>query len=206
MASDKTYYSIEKSVATEIKIKRSVFICSLEKAQTIESAKQFISETSKNNKTATHNCWAYIIGDKAQTYHCSDAGEPSGTAGKPMLNALFHHDLTDVAAVVTRHYGGVKLGVRGLMDAYFQSVESAVKKAVLVRKVLRIPYKIELGYEFNDTFLNQIRAMGAKVAATQYSEKIVHDIVVEADHQEKMVRLVREYGQRGWIRLLDGQE
>lgn len=82
------FYSIKKNRNYRCKIKRSEFIAHLAYVETIEEAKEFISQISEEHKTATHNCWAYIVGEKGKTYHCSDAGEPSGTAGKPILNAL----------------------------------------------------------------------------------------------------------------------
>ncbi len=127
------FYSVGRSVADPVrqgnKIKRSVFVCRLSYADTIDAAKNFISKVSKEYKTATHNCWAYVVGDSAQISHCSDAGEPPGTAGKPMLNTLLSHNMTCTAAVVTRYYGGVKLGVRGLIEAYALAVDQTIGQA-----------------------------------------------------------------------------
>jgi len=102
-------------------------MCTLGYVDSLEKAKQFISRISKENKTANHNCWAYILGEKGELFHCSDAGEPSGTAGKPMLNALQSHCMTNIAAVVTRHFGGVKLGVRGLKSLMSLTISCSIK-------------------------------------------------------------------------------
>lgn len=128
----KSYYSVGRTLEdpvrmAELKIKRSIFIGRLCFADSAEAAKAFITRISRENKTVSHNCWAYVVREKADVYHSSDAGEPSGTAGKPMLNALFAHDMTQVAVVVTRYYGGVKLGVRGLIQAYFDTVTAAIE-------------------------------------------------------------------------------
>ena len=100
-----------------LKIRRSTFIGYVVSVSSIESAKKAISERASTHNRATHNCWAYILGYEGETVHSSDAGEPSGSAGRPILNALKSSALTNVAAVVTRYYGGVKLGIRGLIEA-----------------------------------------------------------------------------------------
>src|SRR5687768_10618077 len=117
MKEEQPFFIIDRDFEAEVKIKNSVFICHLRPAQTVEEAKAFISEISGQYKDATHNCWAYITGKNGDIFHSSDAGEPAGTAGKPILNTLNKYRLTNISAVVTRYYGGVKLGVRGLIDA-----------------------------------------------------------------------------------------
>src|SRR3989339_351950 len=107
MADEHYFYSVDRQRIKMIKIKRSVFVCTLDHVESIEKAKAFISRISKENKTATHNCWAYILGEKGEMFHSSDAGEPSGTAGKPMLSILKNYHMTQIAAVVTRYFGGV---------------------------------------------------------------------------------------------------
>lgn len=190
----KTYfYSIGQQRTTTIKIKRSQFICTLRCVQTIEQAKAFISQRSKENKTAAHNCWAYIIGDKGDIYHCSDAGEPSGTAGKPMLNMLQSHRMTNIAAVVTRYFGGVKLGVRGLIEAYAGSVEQTVNLRKLKKIVHTIRFKIEVSYEFNERLLSQINHYLIRIIDTAYSDKIAHIIEIEKDDSGIVNALLTEY-------------
>ncbi len=198
----KYYYSVGRVDSDpvrrfEIKIRRSVFICTMAHAASIESAKAFISKISKENKTATHNCWAYIVGDQGQISHSSDAGEPSGTAGKPMLNTLAAHDMTRVAVVVTRHFGGVKLGVRGLIEAYSQAVETAINQDKLVRLVNRQPFKIQLAYDFNDIFLNQISRFDPLITDTRYSDMVDHDIEIEDNHIPDFKTLITEYQSQG---------
>jgi len=194
---DKNYfYSIGHQRTTTIKIKRSVFICTLEYAESIESAKNFISKISKQNKTASHNCWAYILGEKGDLFHCSDAGEPSGTAGKPMLNTLQSHNITNIAAVVTRHFGGIKLGVRGLMEAYCTSVEHTIELEKLKKLIRTVQVLIEVSYEFNDTLLNQIKNYLTRIKDTAYTDKIVHTIEIELENYAKVESLLSEYQSR----------
>ncbi len=116
----------------KINIKRSVFIGTVSEAHSVEEAKSFIKEVSKEFYDATHNCWAYRIynGDSV-VEHYSDAGEPSGSAGLPILNTIRSKNMLNVVVVVSRYFGGVKLGKRGLIDAYSlvtEKVIEAVKK------------------------------------------------------------------------------
>lgn len=195
---DKNYfYSIEHPRTTTIKIKRSTFICTLEYVESIEQAKDFISRISKENKTATHNCWAYIVGEKGDVFHCSDAGEPSGTAGKPILHTLQTHGMTNIAAVVTRHFGGIKLGVRGLIEAYSGSVKNTLDTEKLKKLVQTAGILIEVSYEFNEPLLNQIKNHKGRVEDTVYTEKIVHTVQIERKHYPDVERLLKEYQSQG---------
>jgi uncharacterized YigZ family protein len=195
------FYSIEHQRTTTIKIKRSVFICTLEYVDSIEKAKNFISRISKENKTATHNCWAYIVGEKGDMFHCSDAGEPSGTAGKPMLNTMQSHGMSNIAAVVTRHFGGVKLGVRGLIDAYCASVENTIELKKLKKLIQAVSILIEVSYEFNDFLLIQIKNYLTRIMDTTYTDKIVHTIEIEQKDYVKVDRLLSEYQSRGKLKF-----
>jgi uncharacterized YigZ family protein len=176
MSEKQRHYTIDSPRKMTIKIRRSVFTCTLAPVENIDAAKAFISSVSKKNKQATHNCWAYILGEKGETFHSSDAGEPAGTAGRPMLHALQTNQLSQLAAVVTRFYGGVKLGVRGLIDAYGQSVQAAIDKAPLAPLLGAVKVRVELAYEFNDIFLAQMRPFICQVSETAYTQKIIHTI------------------------------
>ena len=201
MMDEKYFFSVEHRRTTTIKIKRSIFICTLEYVESIEKAKKFISRISKENKTATHNCWGYIIGEKGDIFHSSDAGEPSGTAGKPMLNTLKSHGMTNISAVVTRHFGGVKLGVRGLIQAYSASVKNTIELKKLKKLVQTIDIRIEVSYEFNDTLLSQIKDYLTQIKDTAYTDKIIHTIEIELKNLAKVERLLSEYQSRGKLKF-----
>ncbi len=187
------FYSIDNDRRTEIKIKRSTFICSLRYVETISDAKEFISSVSSEHKTATHNCWAYIVGDKGELSHSSDNGEPAGTAGKPMLNALSSYKMTNIASVVTRYYGGVKLGVRGLIEAYSQAVISAIE-LIPLKKIVKVKrYVIDLPYSFNDTLLYYLNNFQVKITNARYSDKISYDIEVNEESLSEFEKLLFEY-------------
>ena len=125
--------TIAKDIRTEQVISKSRFICSLKKVKTEEEAQEFIKAIKKEFWDATHNCSAYIIDEQHQ--RSNDDGEPSGTAGMPMLGVLRKQELQQVAAVVTRYFGGIKLGAGGLVRAYAGSVSQAIEAAGLAQKV-----------------------------------------------------------------------
>jgi uncharacterized YigZ family protein len=195
------FYSISNRRTTKIKIKRSVFICTMGYVKSIKEAKKFISKISKENQTATHNCWAYIVRDKGDIFHSSDAGEPSGTAGLPMLNTLKAHNMTNIASVVTRHFGGVKLGVRGLIEAYSQSVKNTIELNILRKLIHTIKTRIEVSYEFNDTLLTIMKDSIVSIEKTEYSDKIVHVFKIELKIFQQLEKLLSEYQSRKLLKF-----
>ncbi len=197
----KDHYCIDRERTTTIKIKRSIFICTLAPVTTLDGAKTFISRISRENKTATHNCWAYVLGEGGEICHSSDAGEPPGTAGKPMLNTLKQYDATDIAAVVTRHFGGVRLGVRGLIDAYSESVRQTLDLAPLKKRVRTLCLTVETEYGFNDTLVNTLRSWKADILETAYTHVVVHRIAIEEKVWAGFEILLSEYASQGRLRF-----
>lgn len=128
----KVYKTIQKEGYIEEEIKKSRFICYLKRVQSEEEARQFIQAIKKEHHKANHNCSAFILGEEASSKRSSDDGEPSGTAGIPILTVLENHGLTNVVAVVTRYFGGIKLGAGGLIRAYAGAVSRAVKEIGMV--------------------------------------------------------------------------
>ena len=139
-------FTIVKDFRQEIVIEKSRFICTLKKVHSEAEAQEFIKTIKKEFWDATHNCYAYIVDEMAQ--RSSDDGEPSGTAGLPMLEVLRKNKLTNTAAVVTRYFGGIKLGAGGLVRAYTNSVAEAVKATGIAQKVL--VSKFSFIYDLNE--------------------------------------------------------
>ena len=139
-------FTIVKDFRQEIVIEKSRFICTLKKVHSEAEAQEFIKTIKKEFWDATHNCSAYIVDEMAQ--RSSDDGEPSGTAGLPMLEVLRKNKLTNTAAVVTRYFGGIKLGAGGLVRAYTNSVAEAVKATGIAQKVL--VSKFSFIYDLNE--------------------------------------------------------
>lgn len=200
------FYSIDHDRRIEIKIKRSTFICSLRYVETISQAKEFISLISSEHKMATHNCWAYTVGERGEICHSSDNGEPAGTAGKPMMNVLQSHEMTNIAAVVTRYYGGVKLGVRGLIDAYGEAVTSAITLSPLRKLVQVKKYSIDVPYPFNGTLLHRLQELQATVTDSRYSESVCHNIEVAQEFSSDLDILLTEYQKSGRLKFIVSEQ
>ncbi|WP_444996439.1 YigZ family protein [Aliikangiella sp. IMCC44359] len=136
------------SIDIEEVIKNSQFITRIRYVATVEEAKAFIKQLNQSYSDATHHCWAYIVGNPQSTtlIGCSDDGEPSGTAGKPMLNVLQHADIGDIIAVCTRFYGGTKLGTGGLARAYGGGVKLALESLKVKEKIDYQSVSLNLDY------------------------------------------------------------
>ncbi len=121
----------------EVVVQRSRFLTTLERIESIEAAEEFVARVARELPDASHHCWAFVLGPPGSTAQVgmSDAGEPSGTAGRPMLNALVHGGVGDVAAVCSRWFGGTKLGTGGLVRAYGGAVKEALAAAPRAEKV-----------------------------------------------------------------------
>jgi uncharacterized YigZ family protein len=145
------------NVRAELKERRSRFIASLAVARSEEAAKDFIRSVGQEHSQANHNCWAYRVGSQKPVEYFSDAGEPAGTAGKPILGAIQRVGLTNTVIVVTRYFGGIKLGVRGLIEAYGKSASLAVQKAGTTKKRLARMARLVTSYEHQNTVLAMLR-------------------------------------------------
>ena len=136
--------SIQKEITSEIIINKSKFITILTNINDIDKVKEKLEEIKKQYKDATHYCYAYIINNHEK---CSDNGEPSGTAGMPILNVLKQNDLTNILCVVIRYFGGIKLGAGGLIRAYSTSASAALNKAIITNLVNGYNITIEFSYD-----------------------------------------------------------
>ena len=166
--------TIKEPIQSEINVKKSQFICSLYPTRTKTESKEVIQKLNQQYSDATHNCTAYIVSDGEGF---DDDGEPGGTAGKPMINVLRKNELHNVTAIVTRYFGGIKLGAGGLVRAYSKSVMEAIGEA----EILEIEeYEIyEIKFEYSDIKLadTEVRNNNLEVIDKQYSDKVIYDIV-----------------------------
>ncbi|WP_294975230.1 YigZ family protein [uncultured Leuconostoc sp.] len=157
-------------------IKKSRFILNIARITSEEEARLFIDQISKAHSKANHNVFAYTLGDNDQIKRYSDNGEPSGTAGIPMLEVLQKNDLHDVVAVVTRYFGGIKLGAGGLIRAYAGTVADGVKAAGLVSRLTRLKITITIDYKNSDLIAYWLTKHDYQIIDTQY-DTAVHIIV-----------------------------
>ncbi|MBZ5979282.1 MAG: YigZ family protein [Leuconostoc gelidum] len=160
----------------EQNIKKSRFILNIARITSEDNARLFIDQISKTHDKANHNVFAYTLGENNQIKRYSDNGEPSGTAGIPMLEVLQKNELHDVVAVVTRYFGGVKLGAGGLIRAYAGTVADGVRAAGLVSRLTRLKVTITVNYKRADMLTYWLTSHDYQVMNTQY-DTAVHIIV-----------------------------
>ncbi|MDD2332488.1 MAG: YigZ family protein [Candidatus Cloacimonetes bacterium] len=165
-------YSIKEKVSYEHKIQRSRFICVLYPVSCMEDIRELLTNHQQIYADATHNCYAYLLGEKQDTVYYSDAGEPSGTAGKPMLNALLSKNMTNVLAVVTRYFGGIKLGVKGLIDAYRCTVSLSIEQAELYPYEEYLPLSMICTYQVVDQVKSVCLQHRAKLLTQNYEDRV----------------------------------
>lgn len=198
----KYYYSVTKDRRKELKIKRSTFIAHLHYVETMQDAKKYISKIADEHKTANHNCWAFIVGEKGETFHSSDAGEPSGTAGQPMLNALKKHKMTNIVAVVTRYFGGVKLGIRGLIEAYGETIEAAIELSPLKKLIKLSSYKISCEYDLADQLKYKIKQLKAEIKKVEYTAEVTILISIEDHIKDNLEKYLIELEKAGKLKII----
>ncbi|MEU6753645.1 YigZ family protein [Spirillospora sp. NPDC046719] len=162
----------------ELEIRRSRFVCTLARAADEAEAVEFLARHRRAHRDATHNCSAYVVGEHGEITKSSDDGEPAGTAGIPMLEVLVRRGLTGTVAVVTRYFGGVKLGAGGLVRAYGQAVSEAVDAVGVVelRPVLTVTVRVE--HALAGRFLGDLHGRGVQPSDVRYGDAVEADVAV----------------------------
>ncbi|CEH35675.1 YigZ family protein [Romboutsia lituseburensis] len=179
-----TYKTLHDFGSDEIIIEKSTFIGYAKPIKTEEEAVEFVNEIKKKHKDATHNVWAYTVGKNMNIQRYSDDGEPQGTAGIPTLEVIKKEDLRDVVVVVTRYFGGIKLGAGGLVRAYTKGAKVGLEVAKIIEKVMYQEVKIKIDYNQLGKIQNEIMNMGYFVKDTIYEdnvEMIVYSRISEVD-------------------------
>jgi uncharacterized YigZ family protein len=172
---DEIYSSVQSHTTAQIKIDGSRFIADVLPVLTEDDAKEKLEIVRKKYFDATHHCYAYVIGVEKKIIRYSDDGEPSGTAGVKIYSALQSKNLSDVLLVVTRYFGGTKLGVGGLGRAYFKSAESGINSATIISKALVQEMQIAFPFSETNSVMNIINSHKLKISATKYFDK--HSII-----------------------------
>lgn len=169
--SDGTRYPIPaRRHRVEQSIERSRFICTVQRVASPDDAHAFLREMNAEFADATHNCWAFVAGPPGNTSRIgmSDAGEPHGTAGRPMLTVLLHSGVGEIAAIVTRYYGGTKLGTGGLVKAYGGAVQLALASLPLAERVDLVEVAVSIGYANITTLQQSLSSFEAEVVDQEY--------------------------------------
>lgn len=168
------FKTIQKEAATEIIIRKSKFIGYARPVKSEEEAVAFIDAIKKEHWNATHNCSAYCVGQRSEIQKQSDDGEPSGTAGKPILEVIKKQELRNTVIVVTRYFGGVKLGAGGLIRAYSEAAAAAVAAAKPVYRVLHQRIGVEIEYTWQGKLENELRNQNVIIEDTQFTDKVTY--------------------------------
>ena len=177
------FRTIKEDGQVQEEIKKSRFICHAKRVYSEEEARDFITAIKKEHYKATHNCSAFIIGERSEIKRTSDDGEPSGTAGVPMLGVLENHNLTNVCVVVTRYFGGIKLGAGGLIRAYAGSVALAVKEIGIVEIKEQAGIQIQMSYAQYQEYGNFLKEHNLMELETNFTDQV--DTIIFVDKEVK---------------------
>jgi uncharacterized YigZ family protein len=177
-------------VTAELKVKKSRFISQLFRVRDKEEAEEKYTEIKKQNYNATHNCFAYRINEHEFRY--SDDGEPSGTAGKPILAALDGKPVLEVLCVVTRYFGGTKLGTGGLIRAYADAANLALDQVVIKRKIRSNLLKLSFGYEMENTVRKLINDFNGRIQSGNYLKNIEMEVTIPHSQSDLFVAKIIE--------------
>ena len=177
------FRTIKEDGQVQEEIKKSRFICHAKRVYSEEEARDFITAIKKEHYKATHNCSAFIIGERSEIKRTSDDGEPSGTAGVPMLGVLENHNLTNVCVVVTRYFGGIKLGAGGLIRAYAGSVALAVKEIGIIEIKEQAGIAIQMSYTQYQEYNNFLKEHTLMELDTNFTDQV--DTMIYVDKEEK---------------------
>ncbi len=181
------FKTINKDVSSEIVEKKSKFIANIYYVESVEDAEEKIKEVKKTYFDARHNCYAFSIYTKDGIINrFSDDGEPSGTAGAPMLNILNSRGLTNILVIVTRYFGGILLGTGGLVRAYTGATQEALKKIIEIEKDIGLEIKIEVSYSDFEKFKYYLKQNEIKLLNSEYSENIVSIIEITEEKLDKI--------------------
>ncbi len=172
------YRIVYSGGVNEIVEKKSRFIATTFPVNSEEEANLFIESIRKKYWNATHNCFSYVIGDKHQIQRYSDDGEPSGTAGRPILDVLLGEDIHNILVVVTRYFGGTLLGTGGLVRAYSKAAQAGLLNSEIVEKNLGMKYEIETDYNGIGKIQYIVGQMELNTMATQYSDIVKMEVMV----------------------------
>lgn len=180
------YRTIRQDGQAQEEIKKSRFICHAKRVYSEEEARDFIAAIKKEHYKATHNCSAFIVGEKSEIKRTSDDGEPSGTAGVPMLGVMENHQLTNVCFVVTRYFGGIKLGAGGLIRAYAGSVALAIKEIGLIEIKEQAGLRLKMSYSQYQNFDNFLKAEDLIEFDTEFTDIVATTIYIDKQEKEPL--------------------
>lgn len=187
-----SYFRPESPAEFEFEIKKSRFIGLAVPATSREQALDYLADIKLKYPDARHHCWAYVIGDpnNAATMAANDDGEPSGTAGKPILNVLMHKQIGDIMLIVVRYFGGIKLGAGGLTRAYSQAADGVVQKLTLIKPILMQSWRFECDFAQEQYLRHYLEQNQGELLSIDYSNKVSGEVELPAsltDADEQLI-------------------
>lgn len=186
------YYTVKEYGEHEIIIQKSRFIAQIKRAESENEAQEFIQTIKKKNWNASHNCSAYLIGEHDQIQKANDDGEPGGTAGVPILEVLKKRNLKDTVVVITRYFGGIKLGAGGLIRAYGKATSEGLEEVGIVeRRLMQVMY-ITIDYTWLGKIENELRTSSFTIKKIHYLEKVEFEIFVEVEQTVNFTNWIKE--------------
>lgn len=198
----------------EYTVEKSKFIGHAKPVQTEEEARMFVEEIKQKYKDATHNVWAYTIGQSMNIQRYSDDGEPQGTAGIPTLELIKKEDLRNVVVVVTRYFGGIKLGAGGLVRAYTKGAKLGLDAAKIVEKRPFVSVEIEIEYTLLGKIQNELSNNNYFVKEIEYADKVKINVFCESEKTEGLNKMILEltnanarvsFGDEFYLSVVDGR-
>ena len=182
---------INDSIMNTIIINKSEFITRLYRVNNVNEVTEILAQIRKKHYDATHNCYAYIIGDNKEIQKCSDDGEPAKTAGAPMMDSLLKNDVTNILAIVTRYFGGILLGAGGLVRAYSQSVSEALKKCVFYEKKKQAHFTFTTSYSGYNTIIKAMPHIN--IINTSFTTGVIIEASTAIDNYDNLVSDLYKY-------------
>jgi len=195
------FYKPKKECITEMKIKKSLFISYITDISTENIIRDLLNSVKKQHNRADHNCYAYRYGLDNIVEYYSDDGEPSGTAGRPILNAIHNNELTSTLIIVTRYFGGIKLGVRGLIDAYYNSACVVIEKAGIKKCIPAFSITFSVGYDNYNMVVNKIiEICGDKIQPLcKYTDKIIVKMAIPFMYKREVIEYLNSQKDRNIV-------
>lgn len=202
MIQDDTYKTIAKETSGEYSEKRSKFLAFAIPVTSVEDVKEWVERYQKKYYDARHCCYAYMLGPERKEFRANDNGEPSGTAGKPILGQINSNELTDILVIVVRYFGGIKLGTSGLIVAYRQAAAAAIGQAEVLEKTVDEEVSFVFEYPFMNGVMRVVKDEGPALLSQSYDNDCVMTLRIR---RSLMPRLKERLGKVETLRFLDDE-
>ena len=186
------YLTLKGNGESKIEIKQSVFIGQAVRIYSPEDADAFVRKVKSDYPDARHNCYAWLLSSGVKMQKYSDDGEPSGTAGLPLLSVLEKNNITDCAVAVTRYFGGILLGKGGLIRAYTEAASEAVANAGVVKIIEGTSFSMEFGYESYEKMSRYVTSKGWEITGTEYTDNVKMSFILPSYQIDEMLDEVTE--------------